>query len=159
MDKKSEEKIFLEYFDEEKLSSKECIRNYKNRKVIFKIRVENQSYYIKKYVPYRMREKAIAFGIQRDKAKHYKFISEKMKELGVKHVEPYYIKVRRYSFFKRASILVTKDGGKTGGMEEKLEASRAAGVRTLLIDRPKSAGGISLEDVKKQIKEWMEHER
>lgn len=34
-----------------------------------------------------------------------------MKELGVKHVEPYYIKVRRYSFFKRASILVTKDGG------------------------------------------------
>ena len=44
-------------------------------------------------------------------------------------------------------------------MEEKLEASRAAGVRTLLSDRPKSAGGISLEDVKKQIQEWMEHER
>lgn len=35
MDKKSEEKIFLEYFDEEKLSSKECIRNYKNRKDLF----------------------------------------------------------------------------------------------------------------------------
>ena len=59
----------------------------------------------------------------------------------------------------KCRFLVTKDGGKTGGMEEKLEASRAAGVRTLLIDRPKSAGGISLEDVKKQIKEWMEHER
>ena len=59
----------------------------------------------------------------------------------------------------KCRFLVTKDGGKAGGMEEKLEASRAAGVRTLLIDRPKSAGGISLEDVKKQIKEWMEHER
>ena len=53
----------------------------------------------------------------------------------------------------KCRFIVTKDGGKTGGMEEKLEASRAAGVRTLLIDRPKSAGGISLEDVKKQIKE------
>ena len=47
----------------------------------------------------------------------------------------------------KCRFLVTKDGGKAGGMEEKLEASRAAGVRTLLIDRPKSAGGISLEDV------------
>lgn len=29
----------------------------------------------------------------------------------MKHVEPYYIKVKKYSFFKRTSILVTKDSG------------------------------------------------
>ncbi len=44
-------------------------------------------------------------------------------------------------------------------MDGKLEASRAAGAQAVLIDRPESAGGISLEDVKIQIKEWMEHER
>ena len=32
MIRKDEEKIFLEYFNEEKLDSKECLRNYKNRK-------------------------------------------------------------------------------------------------------------------------------
>lgn len=56
-------------------------------------------------------------------------------------------------------FLVTKDGGRAGGMDGKLEASRAAGVQAVLIDRPERAGGISLEDVKIQIKEWMEHER
>ena len=56
-------------------------------------------------------------------------------------------------------FLVTKDGGRAGGMDGKLEASRAAGAQAVLIDRPESAGGISLEDVKIQIKEWMEHER
>lgn len=111
MIRKDEEKIFLEYFNKEKLDSKECVKNYKNRKIIFKIKIEDQWYYIKKYVPYRMREKAMALGLQRDRAKHYEFISKKMKKLGIKHVEPYYTKVRRYSFFKRASILVTKDGG------------------------------------------------
>ena len=38
MIRKDEEKIFLEYFNEEKLDSKECVRNYKNRKIIFKIK-------------------------------------------------------------------------------------------------------------------------
>ena len=55
-------------------------------------------------------------------------------------------------------FLVTKDGGRAGGMDGKLEASRAAGAQAVLIDRPERAGGISLEDVKIQIKEWMDHE-
>lgn len=54
--------------------------------------------------------------------------------------------------------MVTKDGGKAGGLAEKLKAAREAGVCTLLIDRPDSGGGISLEKVKEQIKEWMDHE-
>lgn len=55
--------------------------------------------------------------------------------------------------------LVTKDGGKAGGLDEKLEAAGAAGARVVLIDRPGGDEGISLEAVKEQIKEWMDHER
>lgn len=106
-----EEKIFLEYFNEEKIFSEDCLKNYKNRRIIFVKEIDGKKYYIKKYVPYGKREKLIAFGLLRDKAEHYKFISEKFKKLGIKHVEPYYTKVRRYSFFKRASILVTVDSG------------------------------------------------
>lgn len=106
-----EERIFLEYFDKEKNYSKDCVRNYKDRKVVFFKEIDGKKYYIKKYIPYGKREKAIAFGLQRDRALHYKFISEQFRKLGVKHVEPYYIKVKKYSFFKRASILVTKDSG------------------------------------------------
>lgn len=108
-----EKKIFLEYFDKNKNYSEDCLRNYKDRKVVFFKEIDGKRYYIKKYIPYGKREKAIAFGLQRDRALHYKFISEKFKKLGIKHVEPYYIKVKRYSFFKRASILVTKDGGES----------------------------------------------
>lgn len=54
--------------------------------------------------------------------------------------------------------MVTKDGGKAGGLDEKLKAAGEAGVCTLLIDRPDSGKGISLEKVKEQIKEWMDHE-
>lgn len=108
-----EEKIFLEYFNKEKNYSDDCLRNYKDRKVVFFKEIDGQRYYIKKYIPYGHREKSIAFGLQKDRAEHYKFISDKFKKLGIKHVEPYYIKVRKYSFFKRASILVTKDGGES----------------------------------------------
>ena len=54
--------------------------------------------------------------------------------------------------------LVTKDGGRAGGLEEKLDAASRAGITAVLIDRPDSGQGISLEEVKKQIKEWMDHE-
>lgn len=109
---KKEERIFLEYFNDEKLDSKDCIENYKNRRVVFVKEIEGKKYYIKKYVPYGKAEKRIAFGLQKDRAEHYKFISSKLKKLGIKHVEPYCIKVNKYSFFKRASILVTEDNGK-----------------------------------------------
>lgn len=108
---KKEESIFLEYFNDEKLKSKDCIKNYKNRKVVFYKEIGEKKFYIKKYVPYGKAEKRIAFGLQKDRAEHYKFISNRLKKLEIKHIEPYYIKVNRYSFFKRASILVTKDGG------------------------------------------------
>ena len=108
---KKEESIFLEYFNDEKLKSKDCIKNYKNRKVVFYKEIGEKKFYIKKYVPYGKAEKRIAFGLQKDRAEHYKSISDRLRKLGIKHIEPYYIKVNRYSFFKRASILVTEDGG------------------------------------------------
>lgn len=79
--------------------------------MVFYKEIGEKKFYIKKYVPYGKAEKRIAFGLQKDRAEHYKFISNRLKKLEIKHIEPYYIKVNRYSFFKRASILVTKDGG------------------------------------------------
>ena len=112
---KRNEKIFLEYFNKEKLNSIDCIRNYKDRKVIFKKEIDGKIYFIKKYVPYGKREKAIAFGLQRDRAKHYEYISKKLDKIGINHVHAIYSKVKRTSFFKRSSILVTEYGGEILG--------------------------------------------
>lgn len=50
--------------------------------------------------------------------------------------------------------LVTKDGGKAGGFEEKLAAARQAGVSVLLVGRPADAGEsfeAILTDIKEQL--------
>ena len=44
-----------------------------------------------------------------------------------------------------ASIIVTKDGGAAGGMEEKLEAARRKGAEVILIGRP-GESGLSVEE-------------
>ena len=97
------EEIFLEYFNKEKLNSADCIRNYKDRKVIFKKEIDGKVYFIKKYVPYGNREKAIAFGLQRDRARHYEYISKKLDEIGVKHVHAVYTKDKERIFFLRGA--------------------------------------------------------
>ena len=51
------------------------------------------------------------------------------------------------------SFLVTKDGGKTGGFEEKLKGAQEAGAEVLVIRRPFDQG-ISLEAVIREVKEW-----
>ncbi|WP_320047925.1 hypothetical protein [uncultured Ilyobacter sp.] len=102
---------FLDYFDKEKLKDKNCLRNYKNRRTIFVEKIDGEKYYIKKYVPHKQRKRAIAFGLRRDRAEHYKFISEKLDKLGIEHVKPEFVTVNRKSFFERESLLVTKDGG------------------------------------------------
>lgn len=50
-------------------------------------------------------------------------------------------------------ILVTKDGGRTGGFEEKLKGALGAGARVLVIRRPPDQG-MSLEEVIREVKEW-----
>ncbi len=102
---------FLDYFDAAKLKEKKCLRNYKNRRMVFLEEIDGEKYYIKKYVPHRQRKRAIAFGLKKDRAEHYKFISEKLDEIGIPHIKPELVIVNRKSFFERESILVTKDGG------------------------------------------------
>lgn len=50
--------------------------------------------------------------------------------------------------------LVTKDGGKAGGFEEKALAAQAAGARLILIRRPQE-DGLSYEDVLQRCREMM----
>ena len=48
--------------------------------------------------------------------------------------------------------MASKDGGRTGGFEEKLAAARAAGVRVVLVERPRDEGE-GLEEILEKIKE------
>ncbi len=47
-----------------------------------------------------------------------------------------------------ASWLVTKDSGKTGGIEEKLRAASRAGARVVLVGRPPEEEGLTLDECK-----------
>lgn len=51
--------------------------------------------------------------------------------------------------------LVTKDGGRAGGFEEKLSAAQAVGVQTVLVERP-SDQGENLDEILARIKELIE---
>lgn len=57
------------------------------------------------------------------------------------------------------AYLVTKDGGAAGGFSEKIKAARRAGAAAVVIDRPGSGEGLSLDEIKGQLKEWMDHEK
>ena len=103
--------IFIKYFDEDRIKDENCIQNTQNRRIIFTEEIEGERYYIKKYVPHKQRKRAIAFGLQRDRAEHYKFISEKLDKLGIPHIRPEFVIINRKSFFQRESLLVTKYGG------------------------------------------------
>ncbi len=54
------------------------------------------------------------------------------------------------------SYMVTKDGGDTGGFKEKIQAAKRAGAVSVVIDRPKDEG-MSLEQTKEAVKEWMKN--
>ena len=49
--------------------------------------------------------------------------------------------------------LLTKESGRQGGFQEKINAARKADIRVLLIDRPVQESGYSLEEMKIQIGE------
>lgn len=50
-------------------------------------------------------------------------------------------------------ILVTKDSGPEGGMEEKLEAARELGAEVILIERPEEKDGMTLEEALARLEE------
>lgn len=51
--------------------------------------------------------------------------------------------------------LVTKNGGKSGGFTEKIEAAREAGAECIIIDRPLNEDGVLVEEAEKLILEWL----
>lgn len=65
------------------------------------------------------------------------------------------VQLREYG----CAYLVTKDGGAAGGFAEKMRAAQKAGAAAVVIDRPGSGEGVSLEEIKGQVKEWMDHEK
>lgn len=52
--------------------------------------------------------------------------------------------------------LLTKDSGKAGGMDEKMQAAAAAGARVILVCRPTEQDGLSYEEVLRYICEHWE---
>ena len=50
-----------------------------------------------------------------------------------------------------ASILVTKDTGKSGGFAEKISAAREVGAQVLMIARPIEENGFSLEEIQQKL--------
>lgn len=49
--------------------------------------------------------------------------------------------------------------GRSRRLSEKIKAAHRAGAAAVVIDRPGSGEGISLDDIKGQLKEWMDHEK
>lgn len=59
-----------------------------------------------------------------------------------------FLKEMNFAMLKQtgASYLVTKESGKAGGFEEKLEAAAQAGVKVILIGRPQEQKGMSVKE-------------
>lgn len=105
------ENYFRDYFDSKKLKKKKCLRDYHGRRNVYEEIIDGEKYYIKKYRPHKQRKRGIAFGVIRDRAEHYKYISDKLKKIGIPHAEPLVVLVNRISFFERESLYVTKKAG------------------------------------------------
>lgn len=56
---------------------------------------------------------------------------------------------------KNIKYIVTKRTGKSGGFIEKIEAAKENGTQCIIINRPTEENGLSVEEVKKQILEWL----
>lgn len=81
-------------------------------------------------------------------------VLEKCRDLGIegRHVfamQGPFGEELNYAMLKeiRASYLVTKESGKSGGFEEKIAAANRAGVTTIVIGRPEKETGYSCEEM------------
>ena len=54
---------------------------------------------------------------------------------------------------------MTEGWGRSRRLFRKDKGSHRAGAAAVVIDRPGSGEGISLDDIKGQLKEWMDHEK
>lgn len=56
-----------------------------------------------------------------------------------------------------AAYMVSKDGGKAGGMQEKIRAVRHCGAKLILIERPEDVQGVNVDSAFKQVCTYMAH--
>ena len=89
-------------------------------------------------------------------------VREKCGALGIKNV---LYKTPPFSYevdlrdMEGCRYLVTKDGGKTGGMPEKLRAAETLGMETIIVSRPKERnGGYGYEEIKHRLKKLIGEE-
>lgn len=104
------------YFDkylEDNINLGECISNHKNKILVFKEKIGNDIFYIKKYIPYGKDRLRIAFRLLDDRAIHYEKIAKRLNEIGIPYVKLEYSKIKKKSFFNRISITVSKYEGET----------------------------------------------
>ena len=101
----------LDYFDDEKIKMKDCIVNNPKKKFVFREVIGNEVFFIKKYTPHGKKALRINLFVKRDRAEHYEYISNELKKIDIPHIEPLKVVVKKRSFFKRESLVVTKDGG------------------------------------------------
>ena len=104
--------IFLEYLSEKKNKDSECIKNYKNKRVIFKKEIDGKNYYIKKFRLPGRRGKLLALGLREDKVDRNIRLSEKLGNLNIAHVKIIFSHKEKISFLQNISLMVTEEGGK-----------------------------------------------
>ncbi len=79
--------------------------------------------------------------------------------LGIKHVifskGPFSLEENLKHFHGHdLTYLVTKDGGKMGGLKEKLDAAEKKGIKVVLVRRRKETEGLSLSEIKERISSY-----
>jgi len=104
--------IFLEYLNEDKNEGPECIKNYKNKRVVFKKEIDGKNYYIKKFCLPGRRGKLLALGLREDKVDRNIRLSEKLGNLNIAHVKIIFSHKEKISFLQNISLMVTEEGGK-----------------------------------------------
>lgn len=55
----------------------------------------------------------------------------------------------------KPDFIVTKESGKEGGFDTKIEAAKILNLETLIIERPKESKGFFLKDAKEEIKKYL----
>lgn len=105
------ENFFLEYFNDKKNNSIECIKKYKNKRFIFCKEINGEKYYIKKFRPDGRRGKMEAIGLRETRTEKHARLYRLFYQSGIKCVEPIFIEKRKESLFQVVSIIVTKDSG------------------------------------------------
>lgn len=109
--------VVSKYFEDEIKEDYDLVKNYKNRRVIFREKVningEEVVVYIKKYIPYRKPKKLIILGLRDDPCTHYKKIAENLEKININVVKDILTMEKRETFFHRKYIVVTPSAGKS----------------------------------------------